>query len=314
MNPEKQRELISKELSKNIRGGIVIPTTVIVALAGAGCTQQTEITSVESETQVSQTSKESPTVAQTETKETTTVKEVENIIPITLISDESLPNLKWEWRGKTYIPQEVVYKDAVEGPKQMEKALLLTWAYVFRDRLKDPDFQNIPEENADLLLSTLEDKLNKGEDLTFEIEVNEKADERGRKVFKKVDLSQGVKIIFVGELTGLYDVNGTPFSEDYFVLQHDKTHKPVYAVGYEVSDSGAMTIKIFSGFPRDESFCSSVAGSFEILVTQQTKVDPSVEFKMYKGIRDALFIGNEWKGDKWIKFGTPILERIVIEE
>jgi hypothetical protein len=303
MNPEKEREIISKELYKIIRAGIVIPTTIVVAIAGVSCTQQSESTAAESGSET-QTSQETPTVAQTETKETTVVKEVENIIPITLISDESLQNLKWEWQGKTYIPQEVVYKDPVEGPKQMEKALLLTWAYVLKDRLKDPDFQNIPEENTDLLMATLTRRLNEGEDLSFETKVNRQEEK------KKVDLTQGVTILFVGELTS-----------DFFILQHDENKNPVYALKYEVTDSGALTIKMFANFPMDESYCAGLAKSFEVLITQQTtigvaktitkkeEIESLFKKKIYKEIKNALLPGNEWEGDKWIKEGTPILKR-----
>lgn len=365
---EKQKEVISKELSKRVKAGIAIGTSISLAAAGAvaageagvlgpvqpvydeakeegtelagniiegmGFTNPFEEKAIEAkpETNLSQTSQESPAVAQTETQEQEKVKEFEGI-RVEIVTDPSFKNLTATSQEmndkfgqvKIKVPEmeKIEYRKPVEeSQKAMEKAFLLTWAYILRN--KDPDFQNIPIENHDLLISTLIKKYEAGEDLTFEIPLKDNYSYLAKEQHitpYKVDLSKGVTLIFVGEVTGIEDVEKghLPTSRDFKILSYTGGEEETIigsAVRSEVSEDGKLTMKLYVLDFSPEGWTSSVATCLETLI------DPKVDYHTQgwmpeeKQLLNVLIPGIEWENEQMTKmkeWGTPVLEIIYQE-
>jgi len=280
---------------------------------------------------LSQASQESPNIAQTETKEQEKVKEFEGI-KIELVTDPSFNNLTEKCQEmndkfgqvKIEVPQmeKIEYREPVEeSEKALEKAFLLTWAYTLRNR--DPDFQNIPIENHDLLISTLVEKLSKGEDLTFEIPLKDNYSYLAKEQHitpYKVDLSRGVTLIFVGEVTGIEGKKGDlPTSRDFKILSYSGGEEEVVigsALRNEVSEDGKMTMKLYVLNFRPENWTARVATCLE------TFIDPKVDYHTRgwmpeeKQLLNVLIPGIKWENEQMTKmeeWGTPILDVIYQE-
>jgi len=273
---------------------------------------------------LSQTSQESPTVTQTETQEQEKVKKFEGI-KVEIVTDPSFEyldemineNLDLKMGYKAPPVKEVVFKNPEKGPKMLEKALLLTWAYALKIRM-DPDLKEIPNENTDLLISTLIKKYEAGEDLTFDINIS--TDNRNAyyinetRSMHKVDFSKGVTIEFVGEINEeRLPTHQTNYgSRDFFpiTLAEFKDGSSHVGIGakLEVSDDGKLTISSYALNDSSETQTSTIASISEAIITQEYYGGSNTIYRRY--LCDSLFVGNRYEGDKWVEYGEPALEVI----
>jgi hypothetical protein len=235
---------------------------------------------------------------------------------IELISDPSLSKLEFKRGPQIFTPKEVVYADQFEGPKKLENALMITWALTLKEREKHPAFENIDNKDPEALVTTLKDLLDQGETPTFTLHLkndwSQTAVEDGtvKTETYKVDMTKGVKLVFVGEVTNLLkNRNSFVDSRDFIILQHDcDADAPVAALRYEVAEDHSLTIKLFGAFPSDNSFSSSIANSLQRIILNETY--RSIEqWEANRIIYDNLFDGNQWDENDWIEVGEPLIVR-----
>lgn len=252
---------------------------------------------------------------------------------IELISDPNLPKAQFIGQdGKTYIPKDVVYNDSFEGPKKMEEALLMTWALTLKKQTKHPAFANIDEKDGEALLSTLRDLLNKGEVPIFEIKLKKNwslaAGKASRYESYKVDMTKGVKLKFVGEMTNIvtyedfynpsFDVvkDWVDSREFFWITRASKNRKDLLSGNrIEIANDGALTITTFCKYPDEGTFCYILGITLETIINQKFTNEEYLalgkERKPIILIENYLFDGNEWDTEgKWLKFGAPIITRI----
>jgi len=210
---------------------------------------------------------------------------------------------------------------------------MITWALALKEQAQHPAFASIDGKDKDGLLSTLNDLLNKGETPTFDLYLKDNWSVGAPDSLKadpyKVDMTKGVKIIFVGEMTGMmsYENFQNPNkqipkdfvdSKDFFWLSHYEGE--IYSgIRMEVADDRELSIKIFSKKMMESEFCSDLGVALQTLVDQKFSYGDYGEnpdnpgqpnYKPKRLIREALYDGDQWdENDKWLKFGEPIIVR-----
>lgn len=295
-----------------ISAGLVAPVFVSVS----ACEKSKPVVE---ESVVSVATTQAPETTLPPTTETPTTKEeIKKFegLKIELISDPSLSKLKLQRGNQIFTPKEVVYADPVEGPKKLENALLVTWALTLKEREKHPAFENVDKGNQEALISTLKGLLDKGEIPTFTLQLEndwsiaaDKAKTSKTEIYK-VDMTKGVKLVFVGEVTNLVEEEGTAVdSRDFIVFLHTPgDFQPAYALRYEVGEDNSLTIKLFEFVPGDFDFCVGIGISLQRIILNETQRIDVANWKPNSIIFDNLFDGNQWdENGKWIENGKPVI-------
>lgn len=298
------------------------PTTVIGATAE---------TTIAVETTSSPTTETALPTTETTPETTAKVKKFEGL-KIDLITDPSFPKATFERQGETFVPKEVVYRDGT-GPQKMEEALMITWALALKEQAQHPAFSNINSKDQEGLLSTLRGLLDKGETPKFNLYLKDNwsvaASQSGKSTPYEVDMTKGIKIIFVGEMTGMmsYENYQNPNSKipkdfvdskDFFWLSYYEGEIDA-GIRMEVSNNEQLTIKIFSKRSREFLFCDDLGVALQTIVEQkfnyadygENQENPGKpNYKPRKLIHGALYDGDQWdENDKWLEFGEPIIVR-----
>lgn len=259
------------------------------------------------------------TATPTTTEVPTTQEEIKKFegLNIELISDPSLSKLELKRGPQIFTPKEVVYADQFEGPKKLEKALMITWALTLKEREKHPAFENVDSKDPEALIATLKDLLDQGEVPTFTLHLkndwSQTAVEDGTAKTEtfEVDMTKGVNLVFVGEVTNLLKNKIEAVdSRDFIILQHmHDADAPAYALRYEVAEDHSLTIKLFGAFPSDSSFSASIANSLQRIILNETYRSIE-EWEPNKIIYENLFDSSQWdENDKWVETGEPLIIR-----
>ena len=327
----KTQEKLAKVFKAVISAGLVAPVFVSVSACEKAklveVVEKAETTTAESTAQTNQ-----ETISQITTPETTAeIKKFEGL-KIDLITDPSFSKATFERQGETFVPKEVVYRDGT-GPQKMEEALMITWALALKEQAQHPALSNIDSKDQEGLLLALRGLLDKGETPTFILNLKKDwsvaAPQAQKSISYEVDMTKGVKIIFVGEMTGMmsYENYQNPNSKipkdfvdskDFFWLTYYEGEIDK-GIRMEVTDNGELTIKIFSKKSREFLFCGDLGVALQTIVDQkfnyadygENQENPGKpNYKPIRLIRDAIYDGNQWdENDKWLEFGEPIIVR-----
>ena len=175
--------------------------------------------------------------------------------------------------------------------------------------------------------------LNKGETPTFDLYLKDNWSVGAPESLKpdpyKIDMTKGVKIIFVGEMTGMMDYENFQNpnkqipkdfvdSKDFFWLSYYEG-EIVSGIRAEVADDGELSIKIFAKRIVETEFCFELGVALQTLVDQKFSYGDYGEnpdnpgkpnYKIRRLIFGSIYDGDQWdENDKLLAYGEPIIVR-----
>ncbi|MCL4352891.1 hypothetical protein M1615_00240 [Patescibacteria group bacterium] len=225
------------------------------------------------ETAPSTTGTTPETTTEVITQNTKEIKNVEELIgKINLNIDKSM-------KKSVYPVKEVIFREPQkESEANFKKALAYAWSLILSKRgsvndTADKELLEIPEDQIDARIDKLLEKINKGEDLRFSINI--KDDYANTNFYNDpsktytVDLTKDVDIVFYGQIPDLFTDEDHPsetsheFMIPFYIDDENGVGRAPCGWRFEVKEDGGLIIKISEEGLKKFGFTTGVAPSKE---------------------------------------------------